>query len=118
MPFRSENRILTITFIVCLPFFAVLFCFLMAYVFVRAGVSSETPNWVLLPGLLGYYFVPSIFGITYLFLAAGFVVWAWIRCTLTSTFRLSLLVGYTVVLLIYFSYLTWWFLTGQKLEFI
>jgi hypothetical protein len=121
MPFRSEkNRhSFTIASIGCLPCCVVLLFYMIPAIWGNfGGPSSHIPDFVFMPGLLAYYLVPSVLGIIYLLFAGVVLILAWMRSPLTPKFRPVLLVVYTVVLLVYVSYVAWWYLTGQQFGYL
>jgi hypothetical protein len=118
MLFRSEKnpQSFKIASIVCLPFCAILFCVGIGFVWI--ATFHHPPDFLLFPLLFAYYIVPSIIGVAYLLLAGGVLIWAWRQSPVTPKFHLVLLVAYTVVLLVYFSYIAWWYLTAQKYGYL
>ncbi len=99
---------------VCFPLWGLLLVYLITFGWVWIKGHSVPPDFAEGPILFGYYFIPSVFGIVYLLVTAGVLMSCWWRFSAFSKLWLMTLVLYTIVFLIYVSYVAWWYLTGQK----
>lgn len=77
----------------------------------HSGIGPAPAVFVILP-FLAYYALPSTAGIGYLVLCQVVLVLAWRNSPAPSHAR-RWIVGYNLLLVVFYGYLAWWFSTGQ-----
>jgi len=102
----------------CILFLWFLTGWLLATAFLSTYPTKLEQDFSMLfivPTLFGYYVVPTI-GVPYLVCSLFILIMTVKRVSLTSKQRF-LFVFYSIILLFYFGYVGWWYITGQHFDY-
>ena len=117
----QKTELLLIATVFLFPLLLVLVSFVGAYLLsLIAGVLPAIAAWrytIGLPVLSAYYWVPFFEGIVFILVAIVLLGMAW-RYGTANTIHKAILVVYTITLTIFVGYVFWWYITGQKLDYV